>query len=421
MFAETREDGWTPPSPDSEPVAGLERPESQREDAGVIIGWQTAVPAKVLERIGTAHVRAPEGFAVHPKLAKLLARREQMSREGGIDWGFGELLAFGSLLIEGTPVRLAGQDSRRGTFVQRHAVLHDRRTGAEWTPLLYLSGDQAKFWVYDSSLSEFAALGFEYGYSVERPDALVLWEAQFGDFVNGGQTIIDEFISSAEQKWGQHSSVVLLLPHGYEGQGPDHSSGRIERFLQLCAEGNMVVAQPTTPASYFHLLRRQAYTRPRRPLVVFTPKSMLRLRAAASPVADFTQGTFRPVIGDDQVDADRVDRVLLCSGKVYWDLVARRAESGDEHTAVVRLEQLYPLDHEALRTALARFDGAELVWVQDEPRNQGAWGYVSLALPPVVGAPVRAVCRPASASTAAGSTRVHQGEQADLLAEAFAR
>jgi 2-oxoglutarate dehydrogenase E1 component len=423
VFAETREDGWTPPPPDAEPVAGLERPESQREDAGMIIGWQTAVTPKVLERIGTSHVRPPEGFTVHPKLAQLLAKREQMSREGGIDWGFGELLAFGSLLIEGTPVRLAGQDSRRGTFVQRHAVLHDRETGAEWTPLLYLSGDQAKFWVYDSSLSEYAALGFEYGYSVERPDALVLWEAQFGDFVNGAQTVIDEFISSAEQKWGQHSSVVLLLPHGYEGQGPDHSSARIERFLQLCAEGNMVVAQPTTPASYFHLLRRQAYARPRRPLIVFTPKSMLRLKAGASPVEEFTTGTFRPVIPDEAAAerAASVDRVLLCSGKVYWDLVAQRTERQDERTAIVRLEQLYPLDHEALRTALAPFDGAELVWVQDEPRNQGAWSYVSLAMPQVVGAPVRAVSRPASASTAAGSAKAHQAEQADLLRGAFER
>nr|WP_169166083.1 multifunctional oxoglutarate decarboxylase/oxoglutarate dehydrogenase thiamine pyrophosphate-binding subunit/dihydrolipoyllysine-residue succinyltransferase subunit [Cellulomonas taurus] len=421
VFAETREDGWTPPPADAEPVAGLERPESQREDAGVIIGWQTAVSAKALERIGAAHVRAPEGFTVHPKLAQLLAKREQMSREGGVDWGFGELLAFGSLLIEGTPVRLAGQDSRRGTFVQRHAVLHDRNTGAEWTPLLYLSGDQAKFWVYDSSLSEYAALGFEYGYSVERPDALVLWEAQFGDFVNGAQTVIDEFISSAEQKWGQHSSVVLLLPHGYEGQGPDHSSARIERFLQLCAEGNMVVAQPTTPASYFHLLRRQAYARPRRPLVVFTPKSMLRRKEAASPIADFTSGTFRPVIGDEQAQAEAVDRVLLCSGKIYWDLVAQREKLGDHRTAILRVEQLYPLDVESMRAALAPFDGAELVWVQDEPRNQGAWGYLSLALPQLVGAPVRAVSRPASASTAAGTAKAHQAEQAELLAEAFAR
>lgn len=423
VFAETREDGWTPPPADSETVAGLERPESQLEDAGVMVGWKTAVDVSTLERIGRAHVRPPEGFTVHPKLQQLLAKREQMSREGGIDWGFGELLAFGSLLIEGTPVRLAGQDSRRGTFVQRHAVFHDRETGAEWTPLLYLSADQAKFWVYDSSLSEYAALGFEYGYSVERPDALVLWEAQFGDFVNGAQTVIDEFISSAEQKWGQRSSVVLLLPHGYEGQGPDHSSARIERFLQLAAEDNMVIAQPSTPASHFHLLRRQAYHRPRKPLVVFTPKSMLRLKAASSAVEDFTTGTFRPVIGDDlaAAKAGQVTRVLLCSGKVYWDLLAERVKSGDEQTAILRLEQLYPLDEDALREALAPYGDAELVWVQDEPRNQGPWTFLSAHLPELVGRPLRAVSRPESASPAAGSAKMHQAQQAELVTQAFAR
>lgn len=423
VFAETREDGWTPPPADSETVAGLERPEPQLEDAGVMVGWKTAVDVSTLERIGRAHVRPPEGFTVHPKLQQLLAKREQMSREGGIDWGFGELLAFGSLLIEGTPVRLAGQDSRRGTFVQRHAVFHDRETGAEWTPLLYLSADQAKFWVYDSSLSEYAALGFEYGYSVERPDALVLWEAQFGDFVNGAQTVIDEFISSAEQKWGQRSSVVLLLPHGYEGQGPDHSSARIERFLQLAAEDNMVIAQPSTPASHFHLLRRQAYHRPRKPLVVFTPKSMLRLKAASSAVEDFTTGTFRPVIGDDlaAAKAGQVTRVLLCSGKVYWDLLAERVKSGDEQTAILRLEQLYPLDEDALREALAPYGDAELVWVQDEPRNQGPWTFLSAHLPELVGRPLRAVSRPESASPAAGSAKMHQAQQAELVSQAFAR
>ncbi|TFH72886.1 MULTISPECIES: multifunctional oxoglutarate decarboxylase/oxoglutarate dehydrogenase thiamine pyrophosphate-binding subunit/dihydrolipoyllysine-residue succinyltransferase subunit [Cellulomonas] len=423
VFTETREDGWTPPAADSETVAGLERPESQHEDAGVMVGWQTAVPASVLQRIGQAHVSPPEGFTVHPKLAQLLAKREQMSREGAIDWGYGEILAFGSLLVEGTPVRLAGQDSRRGTFVQRHAVLHDRETGAEWTPLLYLSADQAKFWVYDSSLSEYAALGFEYGYSVERPDALVLWEAQFGDFVNGAQTVIDEFISSAEQKWAQRSSVVLLLPHGYEGQGPDHSSARIERFLQLAAEDNMTIAQPSTPASHFHLLRRQAYQRPRRPLVVFTPKSMLRLKAATSSVEDFTSGTFRTVIGDDlaSAKADQVTRVLLCSGKVYWDLLAHRVQSGDQQTAIVRLEQLYPLEPDALRDALAPFDGAELVWVQDEPRNQGPWTFVSTHLPQVVERPVSVVSRPESASPAAGSAKKHAVEQKELVEAAFRR
>ncbi|WP_444662522.1 multifunctional oxoglutarate decarboxylase/oxoglutarate dehydrogenase thiamine pyrophosphate-binding subunit/dihydrolipoyllysine-residue succinyltransferase subunit [Cellulomonas sp. CW35] len=423
VFAETREDGWAAAAPTAEAVAGLERPESQLEDAGVMVGWQTAVPASVLERIGQAHVRPPEGFTVHPKLQQLLEKREAMSREGGIDWGFGEILAFGSLLVEGTPVRLAGQDSRRGTFVQRHAVLHDRETGAEWTPLLYLSGDQAKFWVYDSSLSEYACLGFEYGYSVERPDALVLWEAQFGDFVNGAQTVIDEFISSAEQKWAQRSSVVLLLPHGYEGQGPDHSSARIERFLQLAAQENMVIAQPSTPASYFHLLRRQAYARPRKPLVVFTPKSMLRLKSASSPVADFTTGTWRPAIRDElaEAKAGQVTRVLLCSGKVYWDLLAHRVKSGDEQTAIVRLEQLYPLDEASISTALAPFDGAELVWVQDEPHNQGPWPYLSMHLPQLLGRPLRAVSRPESASPATGTAKKHQAQQATLVEEAFAR
>ncbi|UZN04604.1 multifunctional oxoglutarate decarboxylase/oxoglutarate dehydrogenase thiamine pyrophosphate-binding subunit/dihydrolipoyllysine-residue succinyltransferase subunit [Cellulomonas sp. S1-8] len=423
VFTETREDGWTPPPADVETVAGLERPESQLEDAGMMVGWQTAVPSSVLQRIGQAHVSPPEGFTVHPKLAQLLAKRDQMSRQGGIDWGYGEILAFGSLLIEGTPVRLAGQDSRRGTFVQRHAVLHDRETGAEWTPLLYLSGDQAKFWVYDSSLSEYAALGFEYGYSVERPDALVLWEAQFGDFVNGAQTVIDEFISSAQQKWAQRSSVVLLLPHGYEGQGPDHSSARIERFLQMSAEDNMTVAQPSTPASHFHLLRRQAYQRPRRPLVVITPKSMLRLKAATSDVQDFSSGTFRTVIGDDlaAAKADQVTRVLLCSGKVYWDLLAQRVSSGDQQTAIVRFEQLYPFEPDVIREVLAPFGDAELVWVQDEPRNQGPWTFVSTHLPEIVGRPLRAVSRPGSASPAAGSAKKHAMEQRALIEEAFAR
>ena len=420
VFRETREGGWTPP-PQSEPVAGLERPEAQLEDAGTMVGWQTAVSPRILERIGQAHVRPPEGFTVHPKLESMLAKREQMAREGGIDWGFGEILAFGSLLMEGTPVRLAGQDSRRGTFVQRHAVLHDRQTGAEWTPLMYLAGDQAKFWVYDSSLSEYAALGFEYGYSVERPDALVLWEAQFGDFVNGAQIVTDEFISSAEQKWGQRSSVVLLLPHGYEGQGPDHSSGRIERFLQLCAEDNMTVAAPSTPASYFHLLRKQAYSRPRRPLVVFTPKSMLRLRAATSQVEDFTSGTFQPVLGDTEA-AQRggVRRVVLTTGKLHWELKAAREKRGADWMALVRLEQLYPLDAEAIREALAPFGDAEIVWAQDEPENQGAWPHVALNLQPALGREIRLVSRPAAASPATGSAKEHLVEQAELVDRVFA-
>ncbi len=426
VFTETREDDYLPPA-ETEPIAGLERPESQREDAGTMIGWRTAVDPWVIERIGSAHLNAPTGFTVHPKLQQLLEKRAKMSREGGIDWGFGELLAFGSLLMEGLPVRLAGQDSRRGTFVQRHAVLHDRETGAEWTPLLYLSPDQAKFWVYDSALTEFAGLGFEYGYSVERPDCLVLWEAQFGDFANGAQTIIDEFVSSAEQKWGQHSSLVMLLPHGYEGQGPDHSSARLERYLQLCAENNMTVAFPSTPASYFHLLRKQAYQRPRRPLVVMTPKSMLRLKAAASAVTDFTTGTFEEVAGDAAAaqrvaDGATVDRVLLCAGKVYYDLAAKRTELGDERTAIVRFEQLYPLSADTVRQALAPFGDAELIWVQDEPENQGAWPFIAMNLPALLdGRPLRQLTRTASASPAAGMSKVHLAEQAALIEAAFQR
>lgn len=417
VFTETKSGGI---EPSTEHIKGLERPESQLEDAGIMVGWKTAISHAVLERIGEAHTSPPEGFTVHPKLAQLLEKRQLMSKEGGIDWGFGELAAFGSLLIERVPVRLAGQDSRRGTFVQRHAVFHDRDTGAEWTPLLYLSDDQAKFWVYDSSLSEYAALGFEYGYSVERPDALVLWEAQFGDFVNGAQTVIDEFISSAEQKWGQSASVVMLLPHGYEGQGPDHSSARIERFLQLCAQDNMTVAQPSTPASYFHLLRRQAYARPRRPLVVFTPKQLLRLKAASSAVEDFTTGTFEPVLGDTAVNPGSVDRVLLCTGRLYYDLLAERTRRGDTSTAIVRLEQLYPLPEEELRGELAKYPGAQVLWVQDEPENQGAWWYVHLNVPEDLPR-VRVVSRPASASTAAGTAKRHQAQQATLLEQAFTR
>ncbi|HEX7834794.1 MAG TPA: multifunctional oxoglutarate decarboxylase/oxoglutarate dehydrogenase thiamine pyrophosphate-binding subunit/dihydrolipoyllysine-residue succinyltransferase subunit, partial [Pseudolysinimonas sp.] len=306
----------------------------------------TAIDTGVVNLIGDAHDNPPEGFTVHPKLQQLLKKRYEMSRQGQIDWGFGELLALGSLLLEGTPVRLAGQDARRGTFVSRHAVFHDRLNGQEWLPLANLAENQARFSIYDSLLSEYAALAFEYGYSVERPDALVLWEAQFGDFANGAQTVIDQFVSSAEQKWGQRSGVVLLLPHGYEGQGPDHSSARIERYLQLAAENNMTVARPSTPASYAHLLRRQAYARPRRPLIVFTPKSMLRLRGATSEVQDFTTGRFEPVIDDARfatgADASGVRRILLHSGKLHYDLLAeleKMTPADQAAYALVRLEQ----------------------------------------------------------------------------------
>lgn len=425
VFAETHA-AQTSPIPivtaDSAAVSDIERPMSQQSDSSVSAPASTAISAETLARIGKAHVEIPEGFTVHPKLKQLLEKREQMSRQGGIDWGFGEIAAFGSLIMEGVPVRLAGQDSRRGTFVQRHAVFHDRANGKEWLPLGNLSDDQAKLWIYDSLLSEYAAMGFEYGYSVERPDALVLWEAQFGDFVNGAQTIIDEFISSAEQKWGQRSSLVLMLPHGYEGQGPDHSSARIERFLQLCAEDNMIVANPTTAASHFHLLRRQAYNRPRKPLIIFTPKQLLRLKAAASSVEDFTNGTFRPVIGEhEQLPATAVERVLLVSGRLYYDLLSTRQKTGDKTTAIIRVEQLYPLPHEEIAAELAKYPNAEVVWAQDEPANQGPWPFIGLNLPEVLDRRVRLVSRPASASTAAGSMKRHAAEQDVLLKQAFAR
>ncbi|MFU8945679.1 multifunctional oxoglutarate decarboxylase/oxoglutarate dehydrogenase thiamine pyrophosphate-binding subunit/dihydrolipoyllysine-residue succinyltransferase subunit [Mycetocola zhadangensis] len=381
----------------------------------------TGVPEAVVHLIGDAFNNKPAGFTVHPKLQQLLQKRLDMSRNGNIDWAFGELLALGSLLVEGTPVRMSGQDTRRGTFVQRHAVLHDRVNGQEWLPLANLADNQARFWIYDSLLSEYAVLGYEYGYSVERPDALVLWEAQFGDFANGGQTIIDEFISSAEQKWGQRSSVVMLLPHGYEGQGPDHSSARIERYLQLCAENNMTVARPSTPASYFHLLRRQAYARPRRPLVVFTPKAMLRLRGASSNVEDFTSGKFEPVIDDARItDKAAVKRILLHSGKIHWDLVSELAKQPNDQIALVRVEQFYPLPKAELDGILAEYPNAELVWVQDEPENQGAWPFIALeAAKHVKDRSIRVVSRAASASPATGSAKRHAAEQADLLSRAL--
>ncbi|KTS69995.1 alpha-ketoglutarate decarboxylase [Microbacterium testaceum] len=382
----------------------------------------TGVSREVVHHIGDAFVNKPDGFTVHNKLQQLLEKRFDMSRNGGIDWAFGELLAFGSVLMEGTPVRLAGQDSRRGTFVQRHAVLHDRKNGQEWLPLANLSENQGRFWVYDSLLSEYAAMAFEYGYSVERSDALVLWEAQFGDFANGAQSVIDEFISSADQKWAQQSSVVLLLPHGYEGQGPDHSSARIERYLQMCAQDNMIVARPSTPASYFHLLRRQAYQRPRRPLIVFTPKAMLRLRGATSPVEDFLEGRFEPVLDDDRgIDGGAVKRVLLHAGKIHWDLRAELDKNPNPEIALVRLEQYYPAPIEELTRALDQYPNAELVWVQDEPENQGAWPFIALEVDDKLGRPIRVISRAAAASTATGSPKVHANEHAEIMKAALER
>ncbi|MBW9119384.1 multifunctional oxoglutarate decarboxylase/oxoglutarate dehydrogenase thiamine pyrophosphate-binding subunit/dihydrolipoyllysine-residue succinyltransferase subunit [Microbacterium trichothecenolyticum] len=381
----------------------------------------TGVSREMVSLIGDTFVNKPNGFTVHAKLQQLLDKRLDMSRNGSIDWGFGELLAFGSLLLEKTNVRLAGQDARRGTFVQRHAVLHDRANGQEWIPLTNLSEDQGRFYVYDSLLSEYAAMAFEYGYSVERADSLVLWEAQFGDFANGAQSVIDEYISAADQKWGQQSSVVLLLPHGYEGQGPDHSSARIERYLQMCAQDNMTVARPSTPASYFHLLRRQAYSRPRRPLIVFTPKAMLRLRGATSPVEDFLSGRFEPVIDDDRrIDKSAVKRVLLHAGKIHWDLRAELDKNPNPEIALVRLEQFYPAPVGELNAVIDSYPNAELVWVQDEPENQGAWPFIALeVVKNLNGRTISRVSRASAASTATGSPKVHAAEQAAIMQQAL--
>ncbi|SJM57531.1 Dihydrolipoamide succinyltransferase component (E2) of 2-oxoglutarate dehydrogenase complex / 2-oxoglutarate dehydrogenase E1 component [Gulosibacter sp. 10] len=391
-----------------------------REDQNASVPETTGISRELLEEIGDAHQNAPEGFTVHTKLQRVLDSRYKMSREGGIDWAFGELIALGSLLAEGTPVRMSGQDSRRGTFTQRHALLHDRLTDQNWLPLQNIRDNQARFSIYDSLLSEYAVLGFEYGYSVERPDALVLWEAQFGDFVNGAQTIIDEFIAAGEQKWSQHSSVVMLLPHGFEGQGPDHSSGRIERFLTLAAQDNMTIAQPSTPANYFHLLRQQAYSRPRKPLVVFTPKSMLRLRGATSGVEDFTQGRFRGVLDDARITRpEDVRRVVIHSGKLHYELKQQLEKQEDSSIALVRLEQYYPLPLEELRGVLAKYPDAELVWAQEEPENQGAWPFLQTTLVPHLDRPIRPATRPASSAPSVGTMQAHQTQQSDLVQQAL--
>ncbi len=384
----------------------------------------TAISREVLKRIADAHVSAPEGFTVHPKVLPQLQRRAAAITDGPIDWGTGEILALGSLLMQGRPVRLSGQDSRRGTFVQRFATIIDRRTAAEWTPLQNLTVDQAQFYAYDSLLSEYAAMGFEYGYSVARPEALTLWEAQFGDFVNGAQIVIDEFISSGQAKWQQHSGVVLLLPHGYEGQGPDHSSARIERFLTLAADDAFTVAQPSTPASYFHLLRQHSLGQSHRPLIVFTPKSMLKRKDAASQPADFTSGSFRPVIGDDVSDPAAVERLLLCSGRITWDLRSERHRRGDDgaSTAIARLEQLYPRPVEEVKAELDRYPNVkEIRWVQDEPANMGPWPHMKLNLATELGdIPFNGVSRKESSAPSVGQLSVHQEELRALLDSAFA-
>lgn len=382
---------------------------------------ETAITQDQVDLVVSSQLEMPEGFSVHPRLAPQLQRRAQMIADDSVDWGMAEALAVGSLLQEGRSVRLAGQDSRRGTFGHRHMVIVDRETGWQYKPLKRCYRDGAKLWVYDSLLSEFAALGFEYGYSVARPDMLVMWEAQFGDFVNGAQTIIDEFLSAGEQKWNQRSSLTMLLPHGYEGQGPDHSSARVERFLQLCAQDNMTVSMPSTPASYFHLLRWQVMSKLNRPLVVFTPKSLLRAKFATSTLEDFTSGSFRAILRDTTVAPEGVRKVLLCSGKVYYDLVAERERTGATDTAIVRLERFYPVPHRSLPGVIDSYPpDAQVRWVQEEPANQGAWSFMALNLPPIIGRELVGVSRPASSSPAVGSHHRHEEEQRAVVQAAFA-
>ena len=405
---DTTAQSTTPPAGD-DPPAG---PVDTRVGAGTLRDLDRQIHA------------APEGFHVHPKLARQLARRNRLLADGDgpIDWAHAEALAFASLLRQGVPIRLTGQDAERGTFSQRHLVLNDTATSAKYAPLAHLDGANATFEVHNSPLSELAALGFEYGYSVVAPKALVLWEAQFGDFVNGAQVIIDQFLSSGREKWGQPSRLVLLLPHGHEGQGPEHSSARLERFLQLAAEDNLRVANCTTPAQYFHLLRRQALDPVRRPLVVMTPKSLLRQPRAVARLPQLADGQFQPVLDDAAFAGGHAkpQRIVLCSGKLYYDLEAARAEGGSTPAvALIRLERLYPFPAEALQAALSRHGVMDIVWAQEEPANMGAWTFVAPRVRALTGAEPQYAGRPDRASPAEGSAADHEHEQNRIIAQAL--
>jgi 2-oxoglutarate decarboxylase len=400
----------------------LIQPEPEPDSVDIV---ETGVDQSTLREIIHAITHVPRGFNLNRKVVGLLARRAKMVEgETAVDWGTAEALAFGSLLVEGRSIRISGQDTVRGTFSHRHAAFIDTQTAVEWVPLSTLATDKTSFQIYDSPLSEAGALGFEYGYSLAAPEALVLWEAQFGDFVNAAQVIIDQFISSGEEKWNQTTNLVLLLPHGYEGQGPEHSSARFERFLQLCADENMIVCNASTAAQYFHLLRRQARLKSRKPLIVVTPKSLLRLPEAASPIRQFTSGGFAAVMGDSSVEQSNAVRILLCSGKLCHELFGARDRLGDRSTAIIRLEQFYPFPKRQLVDELMKFPNAvDLRWVQEEPRNYGAWGFLEPRLLELKarGQSLSYVGRPASASTATGSNTLHQMEQHQLLKEAFDR
>ncbi|MGV3771980.1 MAG: 2-oxoglutarate dehydrogenase E1 component, partial [Verrucomicrobiales bacterium] len=384
----------------------------------------TGAPKEKLIELLEAQTRMPEGFHPHPKIERFLASRKKMAAgEQPLDWSAAEALAFASLVVDGTPIRLTGQDVGRGTFSHRHAVLYDVETGKPYIPLQNVSPNQNQLFIYNSPLSEVAVLGFEYGYSLDRPRGLTLWEAQFGDFWNVAQVIIDQFIASAEDKWRRLSGLVLLLPHGYEGQGPEHSSARLERFLAMGAEDNIQVAYPTTPAQYFHLLRRQNVRPWRKPLVVMTPKSLLRHPEVTSTLEECATGEFQHVIADQSSAAPaNVRRVLICSGKIYYELAKRRQELARQDVAIVRVEQLYPLRQKTMEQVLSVYKpGTEMIWVQEEPENMGAWRYMLV----IFGAqlfqkfPFSGIYRPASASPATGSTNSHKKEQEELLQKAF--
>jgi 2-oxoglutarate dehydrogenase E1 component len=381
----------------------------------------TAVAADTLAELTDELLQTPDDFTVHPKLAKQLERRRIAIEAGGIDWGQAESLAFASLLVDGIPVRLTGQDSQRGTFSQRHLVLHDVETGETYTPMQHLEDATASFEVYNSPLSEFACVGFEYGYSAAAPEALVLWEAQYGDFANGAQIVIDQFIASALSKWRETSRLTLLLPHGYEGNGPEHSSARLERFLQLAAQENLRIVNCTTAAQYFHLLRRQALDATARPLVVLTPKGLLRHKDAASTLADLADGGFRPVLDDPRADKEAVRRLVLCSGKIYYDVVGHEAHAQAESVAVARIEELYPFPIEQARELVLSYPSLdEVVWVQEEPQNMGPWRSIRHRLEEATGElSVRFIGRPWRASPSEGYPTAHLIEQDRIVREAL--
>jgi 2-oxoglutarate dehydrogenase E1 component len=410
-------------------AAGGSRPPREQAahapDSGNAYRWDETVQGPSEERLRSIAEKissVPPGFHIHAKLKRIVEEKAaRLSRDGTADWAFAEALAFGSLALEGIPVSLSGQDSARGTFSQRHSIWWDTETPlpSPYTPLAGLSADQAKFAAYDSPLSEYSILGFEYGFSLGMPKALTMWEAQFGDFSNGAQVIIDNYVAAGEAKWGSVSGIVLLLPHGYEGQGPEHSSAHLERFLLLCADDNIQVVNCTTPAQYFHLLRRQVKRSFSKPLIVMTPKSLLRHPQAISQIAELSGGIFHEVL-DDPLHPEGARRVILCSGKVSYDLFARRDQARDGSTAILRIEQMYPFPAKPLASVLAGYRGAEVVWVQEEPRNRGAWLFVKDRLERAfAGLSVRYIGREESASPATGSHERHQKEQQEIVREAI--